>query len=250
MIETFNSAGANPQRYGNGTELVAGDKVWMCTWDKTLLEVELMVNEYSMAALQKNPTEHVVGSNDDDEDNVPNSGGSLTTTITVNDISSPLTAKSSASSSSPSDRPPRPPGAPSPKPHHGRPPPPPPASAGFEEFEFIERLVKRGGNGSKYHQYSRKVIIKEYRPNKNRLRSVLGIDRTDVDPEGRATLGAVHCRKMIVQTDSGLREYNSDAEVVQVTMREVDTESKLKRRGDEDTDDDDGSNGCKCRWES
>jgi len=249
MIETFNSAGASPQRYGNGTELVAGEKVWMCTWDKTLLEVELMVDEYSRAALEKQSRKHALGSSDNDKENGTDNGDTKTT-ITITDVL-PISSTTVPPSST-NERPPRPPGF-----HHGKPsppPPPPPTSTSTptdpDDFVFIERLVKRGS--SKPHRYSRKVIIKEYRPTRDRLRRVLGIDRTDVDRESQAVPGAVHCRKMIVQADRGLREYNSEAELVKVTMREVDAEAKLKPRHAEssDIDSDDENDGCGCKWES
>ncbi|KAA8905053.1 hypothetical protein FN846DRAFT_779156 [Sphaerosporella brunnea] len=245
MIETFNSRGSNPGRYGNGSEFVAGDKVWMCTWEKTLLEVEIMVNEHSLAVTNKGNTAHAADSrktyNDDDN-------GTTTITVSANTgtVSFPPPFRSSsASTSQPSGTFSFPASPTVPHGHHPRPPPPPPPPPSpspqpprppsetdvtvvvSEDFEFVGDMrrirQKRDGSspGNGPRCYPKKVKIKEYRPTPNRLRQVLGIDLTDADPTGQGIPGRVYCRKFIAQDDGGLQAYPSKrGEVVEVELKE------------------------------
>lgn len=227
MIQTFNTDGENDERNGNGTEFEHNEKVWMCVWEKTLLEVELMVNESSIAKLRKASTATEGGNSyntdTDDEDN----DSFLTTIVVGHPISS--ASSTSAYSAQPTVLP---------------------------DFESVgdARLHKRNRSKRGPRHLSRKVYIKESRPTEDRLRRVLGIDRTDDDPEGRARPGAVRCRKMLVQDDGGLMEYTAVGEEVEVKLKEILTKEDSLGKRDDSESDDEGTfpvdTGCRCTWES
>jgi len=129
--------------------------------------------------------------------------------------------------------------------------PPGAGHVSLEDFSFVgdkpgyHRLRKRE---DEYRRYSRKVFVREYRPTEDRLREVLGIDRTDADYKGEASIGAVSCRKMITQPDGGLKEYapQEEGEIVKVQLNEV--PSRKRKRDDDDTYVTEAA--CSCSWES
>lgn len=253
MQKTWKTGGSYPFKNGNGTELLIGEKVWMCVWEKTMLEVEIMINQTSTAYNQKNTSvNHAADhSGDDGYDTDNDDPESTMTTITVglpDATSTPTTVKLT------------------------------------EEFEFVvtdtensedeeEIDFKSILNLSKRHfkhrnllnprypshgkvkrgrtvqEYTRKVYVTEYRPTPEQIRLALGIDKTD-PPAMLAQLvpGPISCRKMIVQGDRGLREFNSDTEVISVDLREdVDAFLGLEKRSFVGSPDD---TGCRCSWES
>jgi hypothetical protein len=260
MIETLKSGGKNPGRFGNGTEFEVGEKVWMCTWEKTLLEVEIMVDEYSLAFTNKDNTQHAAGSSSNEYYNEENGTTTITVSANIDGVSSappppPITSSSTSSATHdtpsatfsfpPSPSPPythphpQPHPRPAPAPAPAPPPPPYPSPTDteleleIEEFEFVgddfRTLHKRSapggcGNTARSHsprQYPNKVYIKEYRPTPKRLRQVQGIDLTDLDPNGLGLPGKVICKKMVAQDDGGLRAYKGeDGEVTEVQLKE------------------------------
>ncbi|KAF8541654.1 hypothetical protein BDD12DRAFT_489801 [Trichophaea hybrida] len=239
MIQTFNTNGDNDLRNGNGMEFTQNEKVWMCVWEKTLLEVELMVNESSISQLRKaTAAAHGGGSGDpyetdlDDEDN----SNFLTTIIVGLPTSHPKSKHHSSTASSTID-------------YSAK-----PTFPSNSKLSGDARLIKRGQTKGRFRHLSRKVYMKESRPTEDRLRGVLGIDRTDDDLEGRARPGAVRCRKMLVQDDGGLVEYTAVGEEVEVRLEEILTEAESLEKRDDETDDDDSSfpadTGCSCTWES
>ena len=245
MIQTHNTGGKSESRFGDGLSLQVSEKVWMCVWEKTLLEVTLMVKEPSMAQISRDAAiAHGVGQGEDTADD-DDSNATATTTITVGLVPS-SEPSSPPSSKGPPPPHPNPPLLPPPPPLP-YPPPPPSKSDHPHPAKWIKAI-----KGPRH--LSRKVYMKESRPSPDRLRRVLGIDLTDPDPDGRATPGPVWCRKMIVQEDGGLAEFNAQGEeMVETTLVEkiddyipdadfVEGKDNI-REFPPDT-------GCICTWES
>jgi hypothetical protein len=230
MIETHNTGGENSNKNGNGSELLPKEKVWMCIWEKTLLEVELMINEPSISALKATAQSHNPGNDTDSEDE---DGDGILTTITVG---LPLTTPTPSSTASPTADLGAPAPVSPPKPSDGNlhgnlsqigkhfqfglPGPPgsgaPPGTPSTGKRNIQKRATPKGPR-----HFSKKIYMKESRPTPDRLRRVLGIDRTDLDPDGRAVPGNVRCRKMLVMDDGGLVEFKPEGEeVVSVILSE------------------------------
>ena len=244
MIQTHNTRGKSESRFGDGLGFQASEKVWMCVWEKTLLEVTLMVKEPSMAQIHRNAAiTHGVGQDEDTSADDDDNDATATTTITVG--------------LKPSSAPPPPPPSKGPPPHPNPPPPPPPPysppppSKSGAHQPYPAKWIK-AIKGPRH--LSRKVYMKESRPSPDRLRRVLGIDRTDPDPNGRAKPGPVWCRKMIVQEDGGLVEFNAeDEEIVETTLAEkiddyIPDADFVK--GHDDIREFPPDTGCICTWES
>lgn len=237
MIQTHNTRGRSEAKAGNGLEFAIEEKVWMCVWEKTLLEVTVMVHQPSQAhELRTAAIDHGAGEDEDTSDD--ESEIAALTTI--------LVGPSNAPSSSPS------PTGPSPPP--GPPPGPPPSEVDDGQPRLAKRGVKRGVNGPRH--LSRKVYIKESRPSRQRLQRVLGFDLTDPDPKGLTNPGAVRCRKMIVQEDGGLLEFNGEGdEMVETTLVEKIDDYLSGHDTDADEDQIEAGDfppdtGCICTWES
>ncbi|KAI5815809.1 hypothetical protein BZA77DRAFT_247920 [Pyronema omphalodes] len=233
MIETHNTGATNSNKNGNGSELLPKEKVWMCIWEKTLLEVELMINEPSISALKKATAQSFNPGNDTDSED--EDGDGILTTIIVGLPSTTPTPSSTASPTADL-------GAPAPMPS-----PPKPTDGNLhgnlsqigKHFQFGLPVGGGGGRGGSPtpsnpktnlqkratpkgpRHFSKKIYMKESRPTPDRLRRVLGIDRTDLDPDGKTVPGNITCRKMIVLDDGGLAEFKPEGEeVVDVILSE------------------------------
>lgn len=82
-------------------------------------------------------------------------------------------------------------------------------------------------------RYPLKLEIREYRPNTRRLKDVQGIDRTEGDTDPRTKWGAVHCVKMMAIANHGLRTFVGKDGEGKVTLRQRETEARK---------------ACFCRW--
>jgi hypothetical protein len=212
---------------GSGTKLQGGEIVWMCTWDKTLLEVELMVDQYSENATDpvSNSTGKSQGSNSEPQPS----------TVTVGDLSTPFPAPGEISQSS-SD---------SPYPKYVT----PTDQNGNEELGYASDYVRRQTlkQVNEPRSYPQKIVIKEYRPNARRLREILGIDLTDSDELSLAGKGKIRCKKMIVRADGGLRKYKSTLGYDEDVAIEFDEISDAPyQRGHKNVYD----APCHCVWET
>ncbi|KAI5788395.1 hypothetical protein EDC01DRAFT_163273 [Geopyxis carbonaria] len=209
--------------------LADGEVVWMCEWEKTLLEVEIMVREPSIAVTQKGRKIHGMEGTDlnDDDDRK--------TTITIGPSSFPTFTSQSSS------QPPPPP----PPPFESPPPAYPSASPSIEEEDDDNptRLRRRGSIPPR--DYPNKIKMSEYRPSKIRLKDVQGIDRTEGDNDPRVKYGNIKCTKMVVVPGGGLRNDTGADGEGEVWLKQRPLSSKRKRSQDAAEDSD-----CFCKWSS
>ncbi|KAG0638546.1 hypothetical protein HOY80DRAFT_887771 [Tuber brumale] len=241
-----------PPKFANGTALGESEIVWKCVWEKTLLDVEISINQPSLA---RRPTgsggDRGPPSNRDGDGGLGygrGSGGGFS-----DDRGGPL-------SGSPSGVPPGPPGGPSPQNsfntgNSGQFEPPAtalaiPTPTGLNDsvdstdgaYKFsdipIAGKIKRGESPS---PYPLKITIQETRPSPKRLRRVIGMDLTDADPRGDGKPGDVKCTRMVVTRFGGLKEVidpNGEGLVI------------LRERGPPPWKRDPAPGECSCRWTS
>ncbi|PUU73203.1 hypothetical protein B9Z19DRAFT_1005599 [Tuber borchii] len=241
-------------KFANGTALGEGEIVWKCVWEKTLLDVEISINQPSLAqsptvfAGGRGPPGH--GDGDDGLGDGPGGGQGS------GGFSQGQSGTSSGSS--PGD-PQGPPGGPPPQNSFNtgdggqfKPPAttlaiPTPTGLntsidgtdGADEPSDIPiaGVIKRGET----LPYPLKITIQETRPTASRLRYILGMDLTDADPSGRSRFGDIKCTRMVVTPRGGLRELIDGNGGGFVVLREP-MSSPRKR--------DSTSGGCSCRWVS
>lgn len=165
---------------GNGTALVPGEIVWRCIWEKTLLEVELFVDDPSEGFARQGERASVENKTD-----LPRGSASST--------GSPL-PRGTGDASSAFFRA---------QPTMGT------GSAGNLSATYKRNLQRRRppavaatGDDSKTdgptHPYPHRMSIRESRPTAKRIRQILGMDLTDPDPDGHANLGQVKCTQYVV----------------------------------------------------
>lgn len=218
-IEANLASGSGYIATGNGSILHPGEIVWKCIWEKTLLEVEVLVDIASQAVTQDKEmvsagNEQGAGNDDDNNgpqrpnrthgyDNMHHDGGG---------------------------------------PHPTGPPLPPPTPGdlgddddGDDDGDFFRlhpsrptpsvspqgnlsltykhrprthhRRTATSTTGGPVGAYPLRVSVKESRPSSNRIRQLLGMDLTDPDPLGLADLGKIKCTQFIVTGDGGLTPF-------------------------------------------
>jgi len=244
-----------PPKFANGTALGEGEIVWKCVWEKTLLDVEISLNQPSLAQRpagfggDRGPPGH--GDGDDGLGDGPGDGrggGGFSD------------GRGGATSGLPRGDPRGPPGGPPPQnsfnPGDGDQFKPPttaltiPTPTGFNTSVDgtndddssdipIAGKIKRGEPAS---PYPLKITIEEIRPTSKHLRWVLGMDLTDADPSGYSKPGDVKCTRMVVTPSGGLREYMDASGGGLVILKEQQVPPRRKR--------DPTPGECSCRWVS
>ncbi|RPB01968.1 hypothetical protein L873DRAFT_1674913, partial [Choiromyces venosus 120613-1] len=243
----------NPEgtlKFADGTALGEGEIVWKCVWEKTLLDVEISINQPSLACLPKGfeggsgppghgddncgwgdgrgdsggfyddrgalPTESPSGDPSGPPGGPPQSsfsagnGDQFDPSVTALAIPTPTSLNSTAGSTD-----------------------------GYKFSDIpIAAKVKRGGPTL---PYPLKITIEETRPTSKRLRRVMGMDLTDADPYGYDKLGEVKCTQMVVTRLGGLREF-TDANGEGLVILKEQAPSRRKR--------DSTAGQCSCRWTS
>lgn len=171
---------------GNGTVLVSGEIVWKCIWEKTLLEVELFVNDPSEGFSREGERAAV-----DNETTRPHSsqGSASPTGSPLHGTGSPtnvffdnhLQAQPTGSAGN--------------------------LSATYRRSSYRRRTPATIDTGGPVGPYPRRISVQESRPTSKRIRQVLGMDLTDPDPDGHADLGAVRCTQFVATADGGLSPF-------------------------------------------
>jgi len=253
-LAVLKSAGG-PPKFANGTALGESEIVWKCVWEKTLLDVEISINQHSLA--QPPPGsggDHGPPGHGDGDDGLGDGPGDGRGGGGFSD------GRGGATSGSPSGNPRGPPGGHPPRnsfnPSNGdqfKPPvtaPPIPTPTGLNTSVDgaddgdgssdipIAGKIKRGESPS---PYPLKITIEETRPTSKRLKRVLGMDLTDADPNGSGRLGDVKCTRMVVTPSGGLREFMDASGGGLVILKEQELPPRKR---------DYTSGGCSCRWVS
>lgn len=245
-------------KFANGTALGEGEIVWKCVWEKTLLDVEISINQPSLAQPpavftgDRGPPGH--GDGDDGLGDGPGGGQGS------DGYSQDRSGTSSGPSPGPSPGDPQgPPGGPPPRNSFNtddggqfRPPAttlaiPTPTGlntsidgtdGAYESSDIpVAGVIKRGESTL---PYPLRITIEETRPSPNRLRYILGMDLTDADPDGRSRLGDIKCTRMVVTPRGGLRELIDANGGGFVVLREQPPPRKR----------DSTPGGCSCVWMS
>ena len=246
-------------KFANGTALGEGEIVWKCVWEKTLLDVEISINQPSLAqpptvfSGDRGPPGH--GDGDDGLGDGPGGGQGS------DDYSQDRSRTSSGSSpgSSPGD-PQGPPGGPPPQNSFNTGdggqfktpvttfaiPTPTGLNTSIDDTDGayetsdipVAGVIKRGESTL---PYPLRITIEETRPSPSRLRYIQGMDLTDADPDGRSRLGDIKCTRMVVTPRGGLRELIDANGGGFVVLREQ--VSPPRKR-------DSTPGGCSCQWVS
>ncbi|CAZ82581.1 unnamed protein product [Tuber melanosporum] len=254
-LAVLKSTGGAP-KFANGTALGEGEIVWKCVWEKTLLDVEISINQPSLA---RHPTGF--GGDRGPPNNRGGDGGlGYGRGGGRGSGGGPSNDRGGALSRSPSRDSPGPPGGPSPQNSFNvgssaqfEPPVTAlaiPTPTGLNDsvdntdgaYKFsdipIAGNIKRGESTP---PYPLKITIQETRLTPKRLRRVMGMDLTDADPRGYGKPGDVKCTQMVVTRLGGLREFmdaNGEGLVI------------LKERGPPRRKRDPVPGKCSCRWTS
>ncbi|CUS13571.1 unnamed protein product [Tuber aestivum] len=213
-----------PPKFANGTALGEGDIVWKCVWEKTLLDVEISINQPSLARHptgfggDSGPPSHRGGDASLGDGQGGGRGDGRGDSRGSRDGFSDERGKTLSGS-------PPPPGGPPPQNsfnvgNGGQIEPPVTALAiptptglndsagtdGAYEFSDIPTTgkIKRGETTL---PYPLKITIEETRPSPKRLRRVMGMDLTDADPRGSGKPGDVKCTQMVVTRLGGLKQF-------------------------------------------
>lgn len=174
---------------GNGTALIPGEIVWKCIWEKTLLEVELFVNDPSEGFSRESLRGSTNKSEADEQSHVSQGASSPTGSLPVphpmgtGDASSAFLSAQQTPGTSPSGN----------------------LSMTYKRNLHRKRTSVVGGG--RVGPYPRRISIQESRPTTKRIRQVLGMDLTDPDPDGYADLGTVKCTQFIATADGGLTPF-------------------------------------------
>ncbi|PWW79705.1 hypothetical protein C7212DRAFT_288949 [Tuber magnatum] len=241
-----------PPKFANGTALGEGEIVWKCVWEKTLLDVEISINQPSLA---RHPTGF--GGGRGPPDHRDGDGGLGDGRGSSDGFSD---ERGGALHGSPSGDPPGPPGGPPPQnsfnPGNGGQFDPPVTALAIPTPTELNNSVDSTDGAYKFSDipiagkikregptlpYPLKITVEETRPTSKRLRRVMGMDLTDADPRGLGKLGDVKCTQMVVTRLGGLREFvgaNGEGLVI------------LKEQGSPRRKRDSTPRGCSCRWTS
>lgn len=228
---------------GNGTVLVSGEIVWKCIWEKTLLEVELFVNDPSEGFSREGERAAV-----DNETSRPHSShGSASPT------GSPPLHGTGGPTSVFFDT-------------HLHAQPTGSAAAGnlsdtYKRSSYRRRTPAIINTGGPVGPYPRRISIQESRPTSKRIRQVLGMDLTDPDPDGHANLGAVRCTQFVATADGGLSPFlDKVSGEGYVVLMEQSGPGARKRRSTDGLEERGGNavgetleerdSDCFCRWSS
>lgn len=224
---------------GNGTALVTAEIVWKCVWEKTLLEVEVMVDIPSQAFIHGKKTDNDDGDDYYDHDyphppdktyessQVGSPSPSCYPKEHSQDDSLGLGAKQQSAPTG--DLQPR---------------------SGHQKSKQRRELQK--------FSYPLKVSMKESRPHSRRLRQLQGMDLTDPDPEGHAEPGAVRCTQYVVGPMGGLIPFVDEAGEGFIVLREeqgvMSKKERLRERGELEVVEGlqlrERDGDCFCRWNS
>lgn len=188
-IEANIASGSGTILTGNGTILIPGEIVWKCVWEKTLLEVELFVNDpsegYSRESLRGS-----INKPDSDKPHVSHNGSSPTGPLPVSqpmgtgDASTTFLDSQQTPDTGPSGN----------------------LSTTYKRNSHRKRTSIISGRGQ-LDPYPHRISIQESRPTTKRIRQLLGMDLTDPDPDGHADLGAVKCTQFIATADGGITPF-------------------------------------------
>lgn len=175
-------------RTGNGTILIPGEIVWKCIWEKTLLEVELFVDDlsegYSREGLRGSVNKPGDEAHPSHGESSPTGSLPVPQPMGTGDASAAFLGAQQTPDTGPSGN----------------------LSMTYRRNSHRKRTSIIGGRGL-MGPYPRRISIQESRPTTKRIRQVLGMDLTDPDPDGHADLGAVKCTQFIATPDGGLTPF-------------------------------------------
>lgn len=196
---------------GNGTALVQGEIVWKCIWEKTLLEVELFVDDLSEGFARQGERASVENKTAQSQSSVSSTGSPPRGTGDASDAffrAQPTTDTGSAGN----------------------------LSATYKRNSQRRRApapVAGTNTGGLPGMYPRRISIQESRPTTKRIRQVLGMDLTDPDPDGHANLGEVRCTQFVVGENGALSPLVDKASGEgSVVLKEQDGSNTRKRSTD------------------
>lgn len=202
---------------GNGTVLIPGEIVWKCIWEKTLLEVELFVDDLSEGFAREGQRGSTSKADNESEANKPSlhdGGSSPTGSLPALPIGTGDAISTYQSQQTPDTG------------LSGN------LSMTYKRGSHRKRTPSSSGHGV-VGPYPRRISIQESRPTTRRIRQVLGMDLTDPDPDGHADLGAVKCTQFIATADGGLTSFMDKAsgEGYVVLKEQSGPGMKRRRRG-------------------
>lgn len=234
---------------GDGDLIAEGELVWMCSWNKTMFEVEFLVDEVASVdtvgfdlpafvsaysdvdfdgieeifapeeALEEKAEEYQEEESGEASDTVNYQDGQIITEeeSELNDVSvfdvefdgqldDSGTGDSGTETETVKDD------------EHNS------AATPTISARTTPSIATRSSKGP--HRYPKKIKIREYRPNINRLKDVQGIDRTEGNQDERAQYGDINCVKMIAIPAHGLRTVVGEDGEGKVTLKQKLTENK------------------------